>query len=71
MSEVIALKLELQVDSNGARELDGQSRICNHLYNHLLGVSLQLKEEYRTTKNKNVAAILYTKRGLRNLGLCY
>jgi putative transposase len=60
------LKLEIVLDHQAANELDGQSRICNWLYNHLLELSLQLKREFQSG-NKGAAKTVYTKRGLRNL----
>jgi putative transposase len=62
-----ALKLFLEVDLDSAKELDGQSRICNWLYNHLLEKALGLKATYCTTQDQEVAKTLYTERGLRNL----
>jgi len=60
-----ALKLQLIVQGEEQQVLDGQSKICNWLYNHLLDKANQLREQYRETQNKE-ALIVYTKRGLRN-----
>ncbi len=62
-----ALKLELEVDIESAHEIDGQSRICNWLYNHLVEKGSQLKQEFIKSKDEKVAMTLYSKRGLRNL----
>lgn len=64
--ENLVLKLKLEVDEQTARELDGQSRICNWLYNALLERSQELKREFIQSGNPSAAKILYTKRGLRN-----
>ena len=61
------LKLSLEVSIENARELDGQSRICNWVYNHLLEKGNQLKQDFKKSGNKDLAKTVYTKRGLRNL----
>jgi putative transposase len=63
--ENLVLKLKVEVDAEGAGELDGQSRICNWLYNHLLERGQQLKQEF-ISGNSEASKILYTERGLRN-----
>jgi len=65
--ENIVLKLRLEADELSANLVDGQSRICNWLYNHLLEKGQQLKQEFVQSSNKEAAKTLYTKRGLRNL----
>ncbi len=65
-SESCGLKLRLEVDTNNRSTLDGQSRICNWLYNHLLDQADQLKGEFKQG-NKEAAKTVYTERGLRNL----
>ena len=65
MESVIKLKLTLDEDSQ--RVLQGQSRICNWLYNRLLERANVLKEQYVKDQNEDIAKILYSKRGLRNL----
>jgi putative transposase len=65
--ETLALKLRLEVDAPSGSELDGQSRICNWLYNHLLAKSFELKSDFITSGNSKSSKTLYTKRGLRNL----
>lgn len=61
------LKLPIGVDSQTKEVIDGQSRICNWLYNHLLEKALSLKEEFKQTGALDKAKDLYSKRGLRNL----
>lgn len=65
--ENLVLKLRLELDPRTANELDGQSRICNWLYNHLLAQSQQLKQTFIQSQNPDAAKTLYTLRGLRNL----
>lgn len=67
MSEKIGLKLEIFPDLEAKKTLDGQSRVCNWLYNHLLELSKELKKQYIKSQDSQVSLILYTKRGLRNL----
>lgn len=61
------LKLGLEVGVQEAQEIDGQSRICNWLYNNLVEKGSQLKQEFVQSGNKESAMTLYSKRGLRNL----
>lgn len=65
--ENIVLKLSLGVDLEAASTLDGQSRICNWLYNHLVQKALELRAHFCTTQDADTAKALYTERGLRNL----
>jgi putative transposase len=65
--ESVVLKLEIKITPAQARELDGQSRICNWLYNTLLQKGSSLKQECIQSKNPQAFKTLYTKRGLRNL----
>jgi len=62
-----ALKLPLFLKAEQARSVDGQSKICNWLSNHLLEKANKLKEEYKNSGDSNAAKTLYTKHGLRNL----
>jgi putative transposase len=62
-----AIKLELVAEVESFRTLDGQSKICNWLYNHILDRANELKTEFKATGNNDIAKIIYTKRGLRNL----
>lgn len=62
-----ALKLEIDIDAKSAQELDGQSKICNWLYNHLLNIGLEKKKQFIETQDPDAAKTVYTKRGLRNL----
>ena len=64
-SKVVRLLLEGPIED--FLSLDGQSRICNWLYNNLLEKANMLKSEFIETKNSDVAKTLYTERGLRNL----
>lgn len=61
------IKLKLLPDAESAKILDGQSRICNWLYNQLLTKANAYRAHYRETQDNNSAKILYTKFGLRNL----
>ena len=61
------IKLKLTLDEESQRVLQGQSRICNWLYNGLLEKANVLKEQYVKEQNEDIAKILYSKRGLRNL----
>lgn len=63
----IGLKLSLEPDQEATSTVDGQSRICNWLYNLLLERSVELRKDFVTTQNPDSAKSLYTKRGLRNL----
>lgn len=63
----MVLKLLLEVSDENAHQMDGQSRICNWLYNHLLEKGNALKQEFIKSKNKEAAKTVYTKRGLRDL----
>ena len=65
--ESVAFKLKLEVDAAGMSVLDGQSRICNWLYNYLVDKGHQLKQEFIQSGNREAATTLYTERGLRNL----
>ena len=65
--ENTVLKLKLQQETHAMSELDGQSRICNWLYNHLLEKTQQLKTEFLQSGSAKASKTLYTKRGLRNL----
>ncbi len=61
------IKLQLEATAEIFRSLDGQSRICNWLYNQLLEKANALRQEFIQTGNTELAKTLYTKRGLRNL----
>ncbi len=68
MSKVtLALKLSLGMDLESQQIIDGQSRLCNKLYNLLVAKSLDLKEQFVQTEDQKAALTLYSKRGLRNL----
>lgn len=61
------LKLTLEPDLDTSNILDGQSRICNYLYNMLLTTAQNLREEYKQTQDSHLAKAVYSERGLRNL----
>jgi len=61
------IKVQLEASEEVFRSLDGQSKICNWLYNHLLEKANELKQQFIQTQDDEVAKILYTERGLRNL----
>jgi putative transposase len=63
----IVLKLVINPIEEDTAVLDGQSRICNWLYNHLVEKASLLRGEFCETQNSDTAKTLYTKRGLRNL----
>ena len=62
-----AIKLLLEADEKTFRALDGQSKICNWLYNHCLETAIALRKEFIETKNSQAAKTVYSERGLRNL----
>lgn len=61
------IRVLVEGEEEAFRCLDGQSRICNWLYNHLLEKASALKSEFIQTKNSDIAKTLYTERGFRNL----
>lgn len=65
--ENLVIKLSVEVDKQTSSELDGQSKICNWLYNHLLEEGGKLKAAFIQSGDAEAAKSLYTKRGLRNL----
>lgn len=62
-----AHRIRLEVDPNTIWQLDGQSRICNWLYNHLLEEANGLRQAYRQTQDEATGLTLYTRNGLRDL----
>ena len=64
--ENLVIKLKLEGADSSVAELDGQSRICNWLYNHLLQKCHELKREFIQSASPEASKTLYTKRGLRN-----
>ena len=62
-----AIKIKISPDAATVRILDGQSRICNWLYNNLLEKANTLREAYKETQDPEIVKTLYTQRGLRNL----
>ena len=67
MGTAAVAKLRLEVDAATEAALDGQSRICNWLYNELLEVAGVLRARYRMDQDTEIGRVLYTERGLRNL----
>src|SRR3972149_6816299 len=65
--ENAVLKLQIEATPSAVSELDGQSRICNWLYNALLQKGQELKREVIQSNSPEAAKALYTRRGLRNL----
>jgi putative transposase len=61
------IKLPLDPDPTAKETVDGQSRICNWVYNRFLEIALGLLQEYIQTQDPKSAQILYSPRGLRNL----
>ncbi len=61
------IKLQLEAPEEIFRSIDGQSKICNWLYNRLLEKANALRQEFIQTGNSELAKTLYTERGLRNL----
>jgi putative transposase len=61
------VKIALEVTEQQASILDSQSKMANWLYNKLLEVANELREQYRATQDKEVGRTLYTERGLRDL----
>ena len=62
----VVIKVALDMTKEQARILDGQSKIANWLYNHLLEEANGLRKEYATTQDKVIGKKLYSKFGLRN-----
>jgi putative transposase len=60
-------KIRLDLKKEQPQILDGQSKICNWLYNHVLEKANDLRVEYRRTLDEEISKTLYTQRGLRNL----
>ena len=64
-----AIQLEMFEDpelGSSFQVMDGQSRICNWLFNHLLELADQLRKQARESGDFESAKSVYTKRGLRN-----
>src|ERR1700730_2564675 len=61
------IKLLLQGEESEFYSLDGQSKICNWLYNHLLEHANNVKKQAIEMNNFDKAKVIYTERGLRNL----
>ena len=61
------LKLRLRLDPASKMVLESQSKITNWLYNHLLEEANKLRFSDQKSQSPEIAKILYSKRGLRNL----
>lgn len=67
-SEVMSvIKLELEPCDDAVDVMDGQSRICNWIYNKFLDDVQVLYQQYVETKDPELAKIIYSERGLRDL----
>jgi putative transposase len=64
---ILARKIRLEVTPSAAAVLDGQSKIANWLYNHLLEKANHFRVEYRAIQDTAVGLMLYSRRGLRDL----
>lgn len=64
---ILARKIRLEVTPSVAALLNGQSKIANWLYNHLLEKANGLRAQYRATQDTEIGLTLYSKRGLRDL----
>ena len=65
--QITVVKIPLKVSQEAEETLDGQSRICNWLYNQLLDHANELRKQFCETQDPEIAKTLYTERGLRNL----
>jgi putative transposase len=62
-----SIKLPLEGTIQSFLSLDGQSKICNWLYNHLLEKANILKTSFIQSGDSKLAKTIYTERGLRDL----
>ena len=62
-----AIRIRLEVDAEQDRILEGQSAIMNWTYNRLLEKANGLREKYRQAPSREIASVLYTQYGLRDL----
>ena len=65
MNSVLKIPMKLSPEDSAA--LDGQSRICNWAYNHLLERAISERQKFIASNDKDAAKIVYSKRGLRDL----
>src|ERR1700752_4644702 len=61
------LKCPLEPRQEEMDLLDGQSRICNALYNKLLQIAQERRQQFIETKQPELAKTVYSERGLRDL----
>jgi putative transposase len=63
----VAVNLPLLVSAEIADSLEGQSKILNWTFNHLLETTNNEKQRYKETLDPKAAKLVYSKRGLRDL----
>ena len=61
------IKIRVTLSERDQAVLDGQSRICNWAYNHLLDTARKQRQRFIETGDKEAGKTVYSKRGLRNL----
>ncbi len=68
-TQVMGIKIKVDVEQQGGQVLDSQSKICNWLYNRLLEKANALKSQFIASdgRDEEAAKIMYSKRGLRDL----
>ena len=57
----------MKLSPEDSAALDGQSRICNWAYNHLLERAISERQKFITSNDKEAFKLVYSKRGLRDL----
>ena len=62
-----AIKVQLEAEEKTFYSIDGQSKICNWIYNQLLEIANEKKRLFIQTQDKEAAKLVYSQRGLRNL----
>lgn len=61
------LKIPMKLSPEDSAIINGQSRICNWTYNHLLEIAMSERHKFISSNDKEAAKLVYSKRGLRNL----
>ena len=61
------LKIPMKLSPEDSAIINGQSRICNWAYNHLLEIAMSERHKFISSNDKEAAKLVYSKRGLRNL----
>ncbi len=64
---IFAVKMPLEVTQEHEGSLIGQSKILNWSYNHLNQIAISKKDEFIRTKDPEIAKLIYSKKGLRDL----